>query len=445
MLKRRYLFLAVVLSLWGLATHGTYAGTGDEPHYLAIAHSLAFDLDLDLANNYGKAEPLIAGGELEPGAHGRPGVGGSLRPVHDVGMPLLFAPYVRVTAPLAALSIPHASSGLMRRLRLTPTVLYRHLLSAVMILVAGWLAVLMFDTFCRSGASRHAAFGWALLIALSPPMLVMSVLFFTEVVSALLCLVVFRMLTAESSPPVVPSAIAGALAGLLVIVHIRNAGLVAGLVGLALYRLTRRRPGAELAVFAGGFAVLLAARTAINYMFWGTLVASQHARRGEWNGVVDAAATMATRTAGLLFDQEFGLLPYAPVFALAPLGCAALARSNRPLLWSIVVVAGAYLLAVIFPLTNAHGWTGGWSPAARFVVPIIPLVGLAIVAGARSLPRAAVTGIVVLQVCINAYFWQQPKNLWNDADGIAAICERGSARFCGYLPSFVGPSDRQEP
>ena len=92
-----------MLALWGLLTHGTHAGTGDEPHYLAITHSIAFDGDLNLANNYGAAEPLVGGGVLQPEPHVRPGVGGVTRPVHDVGMPLVFAPVVRVLVPVTNL------------------------------------------------------------------------------------------------------------------------------------------------------------------------------------------------------------------------------------------------------------------------------------------------------------------------------------------------------
>jgi len=90
----------VAVVLWGLITHGTHAGTGDEPHYLAITHSMAFDGDLDLSNNYGASEPLIGGGVLVPGAHLRAGVDGTMRPVHDVGMPALFVPVARVAVPL---------------------------------------------------------------------------------------------------------------------------------------------------------------------------------------------------------------------------------------------------------------------------------------------------------------------------------------------------------
>ena len=98
---RRALQAIVLFALWGLLTHGTYAGSGDEPHYLAIAHSIALDGDLDVANNYGAAEPLVGAGVLQPEAHVRTGSDGTARPVHDIGMPLLFVPVVRVLVPLS--------------------------------------------------------------------------------------------------------------------------------------------------------------------------------------------------------------------------------------------------------------------------------------------------------------------------------------------------------
>src|SRR5687768_14901475 len=87
----------VFVVTWGLITHGTFAGSGDDPHYLMIARSVAFDGDFDLANDYADPASLIGAGTLTPGLHVRPGIDGTIRPVHDVGLPLLAAPLVRVT------------------------------------------------------------------------------------------------------------------------------------------------------------------------------------------------------------------------------------------------------------------------------------------------------------------------------------------------------------
>ena len=82
----------VFFVLWGLITHGTYAGTGDEPHYQIIAHSLAFDRDLDLTTDYSDPTNLALGGHFEGGPHVIPGKDGRSRPVHDIGLPVLFTP-----------------------------------------------------------------------------------------------------------------------------------------------------------------------------------------------------------------------------------------------------------------------------------------------------------------------------------------------------------------
>ena len=265
----QHLVVVLALVLWGLLTHGTHAGTGDEPHYLAIAHSLAFDGDLDLGNNYGRAEPMIADGQLEPGDHVRTGVGGIARPVHDVGMPLLFVPYVRVMAPFTRWVSVRVPPRLMRRARLTPPLLYRHLLSGAMIAVTCLLARLLFDTLMSLGSTRGSAFGTTLLVVLSPPILIHSILFFTEVVSAVLCFWAFREIVLRERPTSNTWLLVGAACGFLLLVHIRNAGIVAALLVLAARRLKDQRSVTATAAFAAAVCALVVVRTAINYRFWG--------------------------------------------------------------------------------------------------------------------------------------------------------------------------------
>jgi hypothetical protein len=433
---RRTLFTAVTVALLGLSSHATYVGSGDEPHYLAMAHSLAFDLDLDLSNNYGAAEPLIGDGALVPEAHVRTGAGGVVRPLHDAGMPMLFAPAVRVLAPLTSFTASRLPRSVMRRLRLTPAGLYRKMLGLAMALIAALLACVLFDALQSSGAAPRTALWTAMLVALSPPLLIFSITFFTEVVSALLCLLAFKTIALDRQVTPLRWAAAGAATGLLLLVHSRNVGLVAGLALIAAVRVSREDPRRGAAAFAVPVVVFVALRTALIHHLWGTLVTTPVAAPGEWKGLRTLLGTAATRLGGMLVDQEFGLLPYAPVLALAILGIAAMWRSDRALARSVSVVAGAYLLTIILTITNAVGWTGGWTPAARFLVPIVPLIALGFVPALRVVPRAAVVTLVALQIGLDAYFWQQPKNLWNDGDGVAAICQRGGASICVYLPSF---------
>jgi hypothetical protein len=434
---RRRLVLIVSLVLAGLLTHGTYAGSGDEPHYLAIAHSLAFDFDLDLSNNYGASEPLIADGKLDPERHTPRGIDGVPRPVHDIGMPLAFAPYVRIARPAASWIARRLSPAMMARLRVTPTVLYRHTISAGMIVAAVCLAVLMFDVFVLSGSTPRTAFWGSLLISLSPPLLILSILFFTEVLSALLCLWVFREVVLEPRDRAARWMVAGGAAGFLLLIHIRNIGIVLVLMILAVMRLRPARVVERLG-FILPIAVLVAARTVLNYRSWGSLVTGPHAHAGEWPGLAETTRIAATRFAGLLLDQEFGLLVYAPLFVLAAAGFVVLARSRPAIPRAALAIISCYLLTIILPMTNVQGWTGGWSPAARFLAPIVPLLGIAVAAAMPVLPRSLLVVIIALQIVIDAYAWQHPKNLWNDGDGVAAACARGGVPVCRYLPSFTG-------
>ena len=435
---KRLLLTIVVLALWGLITHGTFAGSGDEPHYLAVAHSIAFDSDFDLSNNYGDAEPLIAGGALTPEAHVRPGVGGVMRPVHDVGLPMLFAPYVRVAVPLTNFLSRTIPPDVLQRAKLNPGLLYRHLLSLAMITLTAILAGLMFDTLIAVGAPARFAFVTVLIVTLSPPLLIFSILFFTELLSALLCFAVFRCIVITRTTGARAWAIVGLATGTLFLVHARNIGFVLPLSAIALFQLRSPSRRGEAAAFTIALAVAIAGRTWINDHFWGTLVQGPHVRF-EMPGLDAMVGAMGMRITALLVDQEFGLFTYAPIYVLAIGGVFVFAREKPQLTLAAAIVCVSYVGLIACPITNVHGWMGGWNPAARFLTPLMPVVALFVYAGLRASPRLLAIPIVSLQILISAYAWQHPKVLWNDGDGVAAFCETTASRVCAWLPSFPGP------
>jgi hypothetical protein len=120
----------------------------------------------------------------------------------------------------------------------------------------------------------------------------------------------------------------------------------------------------------------------------------------------------ATRAIGLLISREYGLLLFAPIYALAIAGLYVI-RSQPMLatraLWALL---GSYLVTLLVPYSNPYGVSGGFAPASRMIVPIVPLLAIGVFAAAprlRTLSRA----LVVLQIAIDLYVWQWPKTLWS--------------------------------
>lgn len=422
-----------------LISHGTYAGSGDEAHYAMMAHSLAFDRDLDLANNYADTNNLIDSGALAPGNHARPGIDGRLRPVHDVGFPVVMAPYFLP----AYITADRVNSGLSdywrRRTRLTGGIALRQMLSLGMIALTCWLALQLFALFERMPASPARALVWSAAIVLSPPLLSHAFLFFTEIMSATLALWVFRRVRAEPVTPVV-AALAGFVAAYLVLIHIRNVGLFAGLVALAAYQWRGGARRLLVALVAGATAPLIV-RTFVVHRFWGTWITTPLAVTNPEFPPSMIVAEVFTRVAGMLIDQEHGLLPYAPLYLLAPIGWFALRRQDRSLATASLAVVAIALAPILLPFINPYGWRGGWSPAARFLVPIIPFVALWVFAAANTSTYSRLASVMlVLQLAISVSFMAHPMLLWNDGDGISAVLVAlGLEGWAPMLPSIGVP------
>src|SRR5258708_38043453 len=98
--------------------------------------------------------------------------------------------------------------------------------------------------------------------------------------------------------------------------------------------------------------------------------------RGPYGGGAQSAiADLPRGVVGLLFDQQFGVLPAAPVLLCALAGMAVLIRRSRRLAAELLILVAPYGLVV-----GAYQmWWGGNSSPGRFVVPV--LLPMAIPAG----------------------------------------------------------------
>lgn len=398
--------------------------SGDEPHYLVMAQSLWRDHDLDLRDEYeGEDWAEFMPGPLRPHwggarADGRP------FPAHSPGLPLLLAPAYAVLGRegcvLLMALVAAAAAAVCRQLALGLSTSG----SAPLVGAAG-------DAASPGSGTAVATAAW--LTVLGPPLLFYSFHLYTEAPSALA--LGGSLVLLLGAPGAGAAALAALAAAALPWLHVKMVPAAAALGVVALARLRGRALASFLAV-AGAAAFAFAA------YYWHVFgVASPLALYG---GVPADARVLTWRSlAGLFLDRSFGLLPIAPVFLLGLAGLPLVLRQREA--WPHALVG----LAVLAPLLSWRMWWGGQCPPARFLVPLLPFLAVAValrVARSRAglvrwWPGLLVTGVLLAAVALAEPASRmllnrgsRPTRLW------AALS--GEVPIASYLPTLTHASDR---
>lgn len=439
---RHLIVIIIFLFVWGLMTHKKISGDGDEPHYMMIAYSLVFDRDLDLSNNYGDKRNIVFDGNLEevPPVKGK---NGKLYPDHDIGMPLLFAPYFAVAYLMSDKLCDFIPKKILRMSKMNKWGLLKALLGFLMVFLTGVLAVYIFDICYYLTGEKSKSFLWAIFSACSPPILSHSFLFYTEILTALIAVYCYKKLITKESLSTLNYFSLGGLISYLFLIHVRNIGIIlALLIVLGIHVLKQERPARILSCFFVAFSIPLIFRTLLNYQLWGTLLFSQHDALRSPLPFIPLVKEIVIRLFGLLFDQEGGLFIYAPIYILSFAGFALLFKKSKQTFFELFLIFFInYFLIVSFPLWNKHGWTGFWSPASRYLVPAVPFLSIATfftLAEYRTLPFI-IKSLGMLQLILDLFFWQFPKLLWNDGDGVSSFLlflGGGSNYLVNLFPSW---------
>ena len=399
--------LPACLMLYLGAAHRTQAlvgPQGDEPHYLIVAQSLILDGDVAVGNDFAAGRyRTYHEAPLEPHYLVR-GKGGVIYSLHAIGLSALLVP--------AFLAGGYgAASNFMALLCVLLVAQVRSLLRAVV--------------------PPEAAEAAAWLVAFSPPLLSYAGLIFTEVPAALCVATVLRLVVSPKRPSAASLGAAAFALAFLPWLHFRYA-LLSAILAAAVLLSHRRRLLWITTAAAGAFS--LAAIMLYHerlYGFWNPAwVFGRHPRF--------ALASMFEGVPGLLLDQEFGLLIYAPALALVPLGIASLWRRERPTAsTSTALIAAALLSAGAWTM-----WRGGFNPPARLLVPVLPAMALGLaasLAGKWNAPRALLAGWGLWIGLTGAW---RPDLIHRDRQGEAAFFREasGAAEWTDVLPRFVLPA-----
>jgi hypothetical protein len=408
----RWLLLPAAFALYALVAarvQGQVGPEGDEPHYLMVADSLLRDRDVSLERDYAEGRyRVFHPGDLTPHYRVR-GRHGEIYSLHAVGLSVLILPAYALGGYAAA--------------------------SFFMALVAAVLAreirELAREWGMGDGASEAA--GWA--AALSPPLVHYAGLVFTEVPAALAVAVALRRGRDLGAARRGDALALTAAVAVLPWLNVRYAALSALLL---VFSLSRRPPARATAVLLAGVAATAAGLALYHRSLYGFLDPRRvYGRRPEL-----ALSTLPEGLSGLLLDQEFGLLVYAPLFALAVPGAALLfGRTRRGALVVAGLVGVTLLLAGSWPM-----WRGGWNPPARFLLPIVPALALTLAASfqrAFGFPSALLLGWSVWTGLAGGL---EPRLVHRDRDGTAPLFRAlsGAEEWTRLLPGYVIPEDNAD-
>ena len=432
------LFLVPVLFLLTLKSHRTWAMDGDEPHYVLIAESLLQDGDLRMENQYPDPHPYLP---QSSSPHCVRAPDGSLYPHHDIGMAVFLMP----TLFLVHQVVPRVPAAWIAAARMGDAFKVTVLLFCLQsMIVTGVLALLLFRYFRDQGIDPRAARYGALLAVLSAPIVTHGYLVYTELYSATLLVVLLLLMHRGRSRPANVVWFSLALF-VLSWLHVKNFPLC-GVLAL-FWLLDRRseggrRPAAARMAF-GGTAVLpalallltIVLRMLLHWHYLGTVDLFAERVPGS------RGLSLAVAPFSLLFnflDREYGLLFASPVFLLLPLALAIEWRVHRAWYrregWLVLV----YVLGL---LPTRDGWAG-WSPAARNLLPVVPLLWVPVVRVlALGVPRWRLLWVpVALWAVVTACLWQNPQWAWMSGDGtnrwMRALAP-GPFDWQRWLPTFT--------
>jgi hypothetical protein len=333
-------------------TTAEYPPTGDEPHYLLMAHSIVLDHDLWLENNYANRDYLLFRSRLEPQI---PLTNSGSVTRHEAAFALLIAPAYALAGRIGV-------------------VLF---LSVIATLALWQLVQILDDLLGEPGAALKATAA----IGFLTPFYIYSSQVFPEMAGALVLTVTLRLALSCRMEKWYGLPMLCLCLALLPLLKARFVFIALGVFMLALFNHQHRIRHLLLLPFLlwpPMFLLLLS-------LFWMDTVGSGgYAYAGRFLTFLDqitsppAAPAYPSSILAPLFDQGSGLVVYGPSLLLAFAGIVPLWRNNgtRALLF--------LQLLLWYYLVKGPYWHAGWCPPGRYLICVLPVAAIFLGYGLRA-------------------------------------------------------------
>lgn len=347
--------LAYTVGAWSL---GDLLPGGDEPHYLVTAQSLLLDGDLRIENNHARGDyKAYTDQPLKPDFIQR-GLDGEIYPMHAPGTSVLVLPAFAVAG-------------------------YPGAVAAVIVMTAAASALAWHAAWLVTASVSGAWVGWA-AVFLTTPFFFHGFTIYPDGVGGLFTMAgVWLLVMLEMRRPVTRAHLltVGAALSVLPWLHARFVLIATALGAAILWRLLagpdegasalRRTHVLRRALALLAIPVVIAASWFLYFwIIWGTPNPSAPQGRD----LMMTPGQIGTGAAGLLFDQQFGLVSHAPVYAVALMGMVLLARRHPRLAIELCLATIPYVMVT----ASFAAWWGGVSAPARYLAAIMPMAVLPI-------------------------------------------------------------------
>ncbi|HTQ79595.1 MAG TPA: hypothetical protein VMM92_06340 [Thermoanaerobaculia bacterium] len=397
---------------------------GDEPYNLLITHSLAYDFDADLTNNYAQGDwRFFMNRPIGPQPGDPVGPHGELYSRHNDLLPMALAPAYRVAGKAGALATMAALAAAL-----------------------AWLTLRLARHYSRERPGE--ALGMWALLAFAPPLLLYATEIWVEVPATLLTVLALDRILALPDRPgggQAPWRVRDGLGILLPIlllplVKIRFMLISGPLAVLGWWYGGRRK---RAAILLGLLLVAIAG----GILLYNTLLYSNPLKIHSWEEVEPyqhRPVNFALGLSGLLWDAAFGLFACAPLWLLTlPAAGLLLARRRWSLPVHLTLLFTSYLL-VVLPRIE---WYGGWSPPFRYGLVMLPLLAVALppLLAQRDRPgaRGLLAGLGALTLALALLWIVEPGWTYNFAHGRTYLLDHLSERLgediIRFFPSSLRP------
>lgn len=327
--KLIFTFFFVIYSLLGIYYINHSPAQGDEAHYLLTTVSIAHDQDIDLTNNYQDINRIDHHTIIRNGKEYL---------YHGLGLfQVILVPFYQIGG----------------RVGVT---IFLSIISA--------LLILNIYKYCASVTKNESLSFWiTIAIGLSLPLSNYSFLVFVETTAALFILASIRIINSQKPNYLLLAIIIGIIPWL----HLRFLSIAFILLIILVYKTCNTKIFKRTAYLIIPIISILGYFLFTKYLY-GSFDPTMATKEGIFP--LTTKGNILINMINILIDRSYGLFIFSPIFLFVIPGFILWFKKNKILVLQTIFIITIYLL----PVLSYYDWNGGYSPPARYLTPIIPLL-----------------------------------------------------------------------